>query len=29
MWRFAVERLHEAGYGVTSVDGSGANGPVK
>jgi uncharacterized protein YebE (UPF0316 family) len=24
-----VERLHSAGYGVTSVDGTGANGPVK
>jgi uncharacterized protein YebE (UPF0316 family) len=24
-----VERLHTAGYGVTSVDGAGANGPVK
>ncbi len=24
-----MRRLHEAGYGVTGVDGEGANGPVK
>ena len=24
-----MQRLHDAGYGVTSVDGHGANGPVK